>query len=803
MVRTFLQELARAMRRVAARPGHAMLSFVVLALGLGTTLFLLGVLNGMFLKPLPFPHADRLVTVGYLPQGESTGINGMDADDWLAVSRELGSFERTAIFTQATVNLSRAEGAKRYQGALVSRDVMPMLGVAPALGRGFTEADDTAGAPLVVLLSDHVWRDDFGADPAIVGKTLRANSQPATIIGVMPPKFAFPIREEVWIPRRIAAGDAFGADSMALLKEGVTIEAARAELAALEARLGKTLTGVRDGQHLVAKPLAVRFVGEGGRKFIWLMFATSVLVLLLACANVANLTYAQTLARARELAVRSALGAARSRLVLALLGETFVVAALATGAALVMAHVGGAWIMERIVAAEDAPGYWIEFGVDWRMAAYAAFAAVLATIAAGLLPALRATGGGVQAALRDGERSGGRAFARVAKGLVVAEIAITCVVLVSAGVFIRALDRIVAFDYGTTTPAAQVLTARVALFEQDFPKPADQLAFFERVVDAVRADPAVAAASAANALPGTSSSAIDYVAAFGEPEPAQGFPIAYLGVVDRHFAETYGLRLRAGRFFDTRDVDGAQRVAVVDRRMADTLWPGREPIGQKLRFAPGDSESQALTVVGVVGDMLLEDVDDPHRPTVLVPLAQSPSRFVTIAVHTRGDALAYAPRLAEIVRAQNPDTPIYWVRTQERAIEYARIGPVLIAQIFSAVGVLGLALAAAGLYGVLAFAVTQRTREIGVRRAVGATPTAVVRTVGDRVLWQVALGIAIGSAIAYPWSGLLLDATLDSRREWSVFAVAVGVIVLASLVAALVPLRRALRVDPLVALRYE
>ena len=803
MIGAFLHELSTAARRVAARPGHALLSFVVLSLGLGTTLFLLGVVNGMYLKPLPFPNAERLVSLGYLPPGETIGINGFDANDWLALSPELKSFERTAIFTTATVNLTRSEGATRYQGGVLSKDVLPLLGAAPVLGRGFTAADDQPNAPLAVILSDRVWRNDFGADPAIVGKTLRANAQPATIVGVMAPGFSFPVREEVWIPRRVAADDAFGADAFALLRDGVSMAAARAELAALNERLGKSLTGVRDGQRLVVKPFKTRFVGEGGQKVVWLMFATSLLVLLLACANVANLTYTRTLSRARELAVRSALGAARGRLVMSLMVETLVIAVVATGAALGMAQVGGAWLMDTLVAAEDAPGYWVEFGVDWRMGAYAVLAAALATIVAGLVPALRATGGGVQVALRDGERAGGRGFARAAKGLVVAEIAITCVVLVSAGVFIRALDRIVAYDYGTSTPAGQVLTARVGLFERDFPRPADQLAFFQRVVDTVRSEPGVVAASAANALPGTASSATDQVAAFGEPEPAQGYPIANLGVVDRYFAETYGLRLRSGRLFDSRDADGSLRVAVVDRQMAETLWPGRDPLGQKLRFSPRNPESQELTVIGVVDDMLIEDVDDPHRPTVLVPLEQQPSRFVTIAVHTSGDALAFAPRLAEIVRTQNPDTPIYWVRTQQRAIEYARIGPVLVAQIFSAVGVLGLALAAAGLYGVLAFAVAQRTREIGVRRAVGASPTAVVRTVGDRVLWQLGLGIAIGCAIAYPWSGLLLDPSLDSRRDWSVFAIAVGVIVLAATFAALVPLRRALRVDPLVALRHE
>lgn len=796
-------ELKGAWRRVATRPGHALLSIVVLAMGLGSTLFLLGIINGMLLKPLPFPHAERLVTVGYLPLGETQGVDSIDADDYLTLTPALKSYETLGAFTTATVNLTRQEGATRYQGALMTKEVLPMLGVAPVLGRAFSAADDRPGAPLAVLLSDRVWRHDFGADPAVVGRAIRANSQPATIIGVMPPKFAFPFREEVWMPRRAAAGDEFGADIIARLAPGVSIQAARAELESVAARLGHQLAGMRGDMRPVVKPLATRFVGEGGKTVLWLLFATTVLVLLLACANVANLTYTQTLARARELAVRSALGADRRRLVLALIVETFVLSAFAAAIALVLAHFGGRWIMDALVAAEDEPGYFISFGVDWRMGAYAVAAALVATVAAGLVPALRATGSGVQGALRDGERGGGRGFARAARTLVVAEIAITCVVLVSAGIFIRALDRIVAFDFGTGADPAQILTARIGLFPEDFPTQAAQLAFYRRVVEAVRADPAVESASIANALPGTASSGEGAVEAIGEPKPAQGHPVAYLGQIDRHFAETYGIGLTGGRNFDERDVEGAEPVAIVDRKLAETLWPGREALGQKLKYAPDDPESKVLTVVGTFEPVLLQDIDDPHRPALFVPLEQTGSRFVTIAARVRGDPLAFAPRLAELVRGQNADTPIYWVRTQERSIEMARIGPVLIAQVFSGVGLLALVLAAAGLYGVLSFAVTQRTREIGVRRAVGASQAAVVRTVGDRILWQLGIGLAIGCAIAWPWSSLLLDTAIEAQREPATFLVAIGTIVAAALVAAIVPLRRALRVDPLIALRHE
>jgi predicted permease len=799
-----LLEIRNAWRRLLARPGYTALSVGVLGLGLGAMLFLLGAVNGLILEPLPFPDGDRLVAIGQMPEN-NVGINGLDSDDYALVQRELRSYERIGVYATLTVNLSGSRGPKRYDGGMLSADVLPLLGVQPVLGRVFTAEDDTPGTAPVVLLGHAAWRDDFGADAGVIGTTLRVNGKTGTVIGVMPENFGFPYRQEVWIPRQLVAGDDFDAELVARLKPGTTMQQARSELEAVSQSLGEELEAHRDDRQLALKPLAYRFVNEITRQLVWMMFAAAVLVMLLACANVANLQLSQTLTRRRELAVRSALGAGRGRLLRELLAESLVLSLLATAIALLLAEVGGRWVMNAFLAAEDAPAYYVQFGVDGRMVIFAGIAALLTTLLAGLVPALRAARADVQDALRDGDKgSSGGGFARIARGLVVVEIALTVVLLVGAGMFVRGLRDVLAFDFGTTSDPRRIATGRVALFPEQYPTGAEQARFFERVVDRLRNDPQVEDASAATALPGTTAGDYLPVVAEGDPRPDQGFRRTLVGHVDDHFADTYGIRLLSGRFFDARDLAEGERVTVIDRRLSEDVFPGRDALGLRLKTDPDSNDEQTYTIVGIVENLHLQDADDPINPAMLVPLRQHPSRFATIAVRVQGDADAFATKLADAVRAEDADTPVYWSRTQQRAIEMGRIGPVMLTKIFTGIGLLALVLAAAGLYGVLAFAVAQRTREIGIRRAIGAGRGEIVGTVGKRVLWQVLLGIALGVALGIPWSALLANGAMELRSfDPLVFGATIMVIVAVAVVAALSPLRRALRVDPIVALRHE
>jgi putative ABC transport system permease protein len=801
-----LTELRNATRRLAARPGYSALAIAVLGFGLGAALFLLATINGIVLRPLPFPDADRLVVVG-TASGDGVGIGTVRAGDLVRLRDELRSLERIGVYDEATAAIARGGDVlpRRYHGTLFSQEMFGLLGVTPMLGRAFTAEDDHPGAALTLLLSERVWRSDFDADPDVLGRTLVVNGEAATVVGVMPPGFAFPALGEVWLPRRLSAEQHHGGVAVARLAPGVGLVRARAELEAVMQRLGHELSIRRDDQWLDIKPLTIRFVNEATRNLVWMMFAAGVLVLLLACANVANLQLAMGMTRRRELSVRSALGASRGQLLRALLAESLLLSLAAVAIGLAFAHFGGRWLIDVLTIEEEAPPYFLHIGIDANMIAFALAAALLTTLLAGLAPALQASRVDVQDGLRDGARGAGGGFARFARGLVVAEVALCVVLLVGAGMFIRGLQSMLQFDFGTRADPAQVLTGRVGVFPQQFATAAERLRFYERVVERLQRHPDVLAASAANALPGTMAASQELIAASGEARPHDGWTRALYAPVDGHFADAYAIGLVAGRFFDGRDRADSQRVAVVDTRTASALWPGRDPLGQTLLVNPqrGDAAT-ALVVVGVVEAMHLEDADDPVRPTVLVPLAQQVPSFVTLAVRLRGDALAFAPELASAVRAEHAEVPVYWVRTQLRAIETGRIGPVVLTRIFSAVGLLALVLAAAGLYGVLAFAVEQRTREIGIRRAIGAGDLGIAFDVSRRVLWQVGLGVAIGLLLAWPWSAVLDNPDLHVRgHDPLAFAGALVVLLAVAAVASLAPVRRALRVDPIVALRHH
>ncbi len=808
---SFWSDFRNALRQLAGRPVYTALSIAVLAGGLGCTLFMLSAINSMILEPLPFKDAQQLHHVGYVSTDDPDELHGIPQKDFVAIRREQKSFTQMAGYGQGTINVSDANGPVRYDGVFMTGNLFEMLGVRPALGRNMTEADDVAGAPMVALIGDAMWRDRYGSDPKVVGHAVRVNGRDATIIGVMPAGFGFPYREQVWVPIRHAERTTpeteLGVDVMARIAPGVSMEQASLALEALHKRLdAEKPAAERENDRLEVQPSAYRFTSPQSRRIVGMMFLTSLFVLIVACANVANLQLAQLAARRRELAVRAAMGASRRRLVALVMTESLVVSLVAAGIGLLLAYFAGRWVLDMLIADEDAPAYWINFQIDGRMALFMVATGVVTTVVAGVVPALRAGGTTLQAAMRDGDKGGvGAGFARLSRGLVVGEIALSFVLLVGAGVSVRLLQLMLDTNLGTTTSPAQVVTGRVALFPEAYPEPAQWNAFFERVTERLRAQPGVVDATAATTLPGFIAGGAN-VQVEGADIPAEGeLPFAYYGSVDDHFFATYGVRLRAGRFFDARDAAGAEVPSVViDATAAERLFPGVDPLGRRLRANPADPQSRWGVVVGVIEAMHLEDVDDDREASILVSMRQNPERFVTIAVHVQGDAAAFAPRIAEAVRAVDADTPTYWLRTQQRAVEMGRSGPELMARIFGTFGLLGLVLAAAGLYGVLAFSVEQRTREIGLRRAIGASERGVLRAIVGRSAWQVAIGLAIGVALGIPWANVMASQFTEVDASSVFLFPLVGIVIAAvAVVAALVPARRALRVDPMVALRYE
>lgn len=798
--------LFNAARRLRARPGNTALSIGILSLGLVSALFLFGAINVMVLRPLPFPEADRLVSVGWMQPARGNEVQSFDAADWLAIREALPMFDQVAVQGgPATVNIASGEHVARYNGAMVGANLLRLLDVKPLLGRAFTDEDDQPGAALTVLLGEQVWRNDFGADPQIIGKVIRSNGEAATIIGVMPAWFRYPFDQEAWIPRRLAANDGFTTEVVARLAPGVSLDQAQLALTNLSRDMGERFTPVRDGAVLGLIPLHHSFVEDVVRHTLWMMFGAGLLVLLLACVNVANLQLAAILPRRRELAVRSALGADRRRL----LGELMAEAALMAGIATVLAVLGNDllshWWMAYISNSGLTVPFYLTPHYDWRDFVFVPLVALATCLCAGLIPALRAAGTDAQDALRDGSKgSHGGAFARIARAMVVGEVALTVVLLIGAAMFLRGIDGMIGFDNGSRSDPATVLTGRVGLFDADYPTTTDRIRFFERVVERLRDDPRVLAASVGNAIPGRNSSGSEEVMAEGAGKPADGYLRVENAFVDDGFAQVYGLRLREGRFFDARDTADSAAVAVIDRRVAERLWPGRPALGQQLVMNPDATEPARLTVVGVMDDLHLRSISASPRASVLRPFAQAPSRFATLALQLRGDAAAFAPALAEAVRGVDPHTPVYWVQSHAEVLRQNRVGTVVLGQMFGGVGVMALILAAAGLYGVLAFSVEQRTREIGIRRAIGSGRVDVVRLVFRRIATQLALGLGIGLALALPWSAMLANPAFHTKAyDPMIFGSVVAMVLGVALASALLPLRRALRVQPMTALRYD
>ncbi|KZC20315.1 hypothetical protein RHOFW104R3_26425 [Rhodanobacter denitrificans] len=802
-----LRELRHAWRRLARPPGYAALSVGVLGLGLGVVLFVFSLINTLILQPLPYPQAERLMAIG-AQSSNGYGIGDLDSDQYLLLRGRLRNVEKLGAYVDGGFNVDSGNGASYRRGSLFTASMMDLLGVKPILGRGFSAGDDAPGAAPVLLLGETLWRNDFQADPRVIGRAVRVDGAWATVIGVLPADFSFPQVSQLWMPLRLAEGQHRGLSGVARLRPLTDVAQARAELAARADDLQRVLPVGQPARPLTIKPLALSFIPEDTRSWVWMMFAATALVMLLACVNVANLQLVQTLNRRRELALRSALGCSRVRLMTGALMESLLLSAGALAAAWPIMQWGNRWLVATFIANGDPPNAFYRFGAHGWVPLFAVGIAVLSTGLAGLIPAWRAARADLQDSLRDGGKGSGGGFVKVTKILVIAEVALTVLLLVGAGTFVRALGGLLDQRSAGAAHAAHVLTAYVSLPPLLYPQDEQRIRFFETAVERLRHEPGVVAATASNTIPSARLGSHEDVALPGQPRPAGGWPRAQVGIVDANFLDTYGVRLTAGRFFDARERADSVSVAVIDAKMATAMWPHDDPLNRTLTLYPGKSWARTVTVIGVIEPLQLDGPLERVLPRLLMPLRQaagnSPLRGLRLAVRTHAAAETYAQRLAQVIRGVDPAAAVTAVYSQTKAMAMERVKLMVLTQIFSALGLIALLLAAAGLYGVLAFSVAQRTREIGIRRAIGAGNGAIVREVGRQLSWQLGIGLLVGTVLAWPWSQLLADPGLHTQAHDPAVFVPVLLLVLGiALLAALVPLYRALRVDPAIALRYE
>jgi len=802
-----LHEIRHALGQLRRSPGFTVLAIAILGLGLGVTLYMFTVVKAYMLTPLPYPEAERIM---HLERANPfTGVSGIRVTphDYIEWRQAQQSFAALAAFsTPNSVALSDNDLAERVDGAFVTPSAFDVVQVEAHIGRTLVAADAAPDAPPVIVLGFGVWMNRYNGNPAILGADIRVNGVPTTVVGVMPLAFRFPSTQEVWLPLRIDASE-YGHDpylwTVGRLEPGVTLEQARAEFANIATVLAAQHPENRNITTSI-KPYQHGFITADMRTVIFAMFAAVLFVLLIACSNVANLMLARTVARQKDIALRAALGANRWRILTHVLTESLVLALGGASLAYFLADFGLELTRRAYVAADIKVPFWVVLDIEWKVLWFAAFAAVVAGLAAGLPPALRAMRTDVNEYLKGGSKGSGASALRLSGTLVTVEVVFACILLVCSGLMIQSVVNVNDRPLGIDN--TNLLTGRINLPQARYRDEAAWYRFFEQLVQRLQAHPDVIGATAAYSYPGMNGWTRTYRRRdVNVPEGDHQLPLTqYAGVMD-NYAETLGLKLLRGRWFDTRDDSNSDPVAIIDARFAAKVFPDENPIGYQIALDhPAYPETEWRTIVGVTEDIFMDGIDNPERPAALVPLRQEPYPLLTVAVHTRGDPLAFAETLRETVHEMDQDIPVFWLRTFDNWIWAGNFTGRSISILFSIFAVIAVVLTAAGIYGVLAYSVSQRTREIGVRRALGAVDGRILNMILRQGALQLGIGLGVGLLCAIVFARLL-SGYLQGVSPFDPLTLALVALVLFSvaLFASLLPALRAMRVNPMEALRHE
>jgi putative ABC transport system permease protein len=817
---TLYQDVRFALRTLWTNRGFALVAVAALALGVGANSAIFSVVNAVVLRPLPYKDPERLVAlwVGLNQKGfEEIEVSAPEFTDFRTRS---SSLEKVAAYSAGGFNMTGAGEPERIQGLQATAGLFPALGVAPLKGRAFTEEEDRPGADAVVVISHSLWQRRFGGDPEVLNKTLTLDGQVCAVVGVMPASFHFPDNDtEIWKPIAFDAellgpnnrGSHF-LSAVGRLKDGVSFEQARTEVATLARTVGgESPTTYPRGLNATLRPLQEEVVGDAVRKPLYLMLGAVGLVLLIACANVANLLLARAASRRKEVAVRTALGASRARIVRQLLTESLLLSLAGGSVGLVLAL----WGVDLLVALAPAGTPRVEeIGLDARVVAFTFAVSLLTGLVFGLAPALHASKVDLNESLKDGTRGAteGPKRGRLRGLLVVAEFAIALVLLACAGLLIKSFARVREVSPGFD--ASHVLTMRVVLPESKYKGYDEHRAFFSNLFARLRALPGVESVGANNLLPFSGGGGSRTFLIEGRPAPpGQPKPEEQLRFVTPGYFESMRIPFMRGRDFTERDVNGAPRVAVVSRSMAERHWPGEDAVGKHIAYAgirQGDKPDW-IEIVGVVGDVKHRGLDIESKPEIYVPVHQplfasrpTPPLSLYVVVRTSVDPASLARAARGEVLAVDAEQPVANMKTMEQRLAESvaqRRFQMTLLGLFAGVALL---LAVVGIYGVMSYTVARRTHEIGVRVALGAQGRDVLRLVLRQGMWLTLAGVASGLAIAYVLTRLMSSMLYGvSATDPLTFALVSLILTAAALVACLAPARRATKVDPMEALRYE
>jgi predicted permease len=710
-------------------------------------------------------------------------------------------------FTSGTIYVSGEEKAERFDGSFVSANMFDIVGVRPMIGRGFRAGEDTPGGGKVAVLSYSMWRERYDGAQNIVGKQIRVNGMPYVVVGVMPDGFAFPNNDKIWVPMQFnpldgVRGQGQYVQAFGKLKPGVSLDQATVELTTIAKRLGAEYKESNEGFGALVTPFTDNYIGKEPRQLLYTMLGAVFFVLLIACANVANLLLDRAAHRTKEVGVRTALGASRAAVVRQFLAEALVLSLAGTVFGIALAQ-AGITAFNRAIQVTNVP-FFIDIRLHPAVLLFSIGVAVLTTLVSGAIPAYQSSRADINEILKD-ETRGASSFrvGRISKALVVFEIALSCGLLVAAGLMIKSVTKMSTMDPGFATK--DVFTARIG-FPSAYTDTSAEWRFFDQVVDRVASLPGVEAAALSSGLPaarsgmGGTSFAVEGQTYLKDKD----YPFSRSLSVTPKFFSTLEIPIAEGRVFTDADRVGALPVIVVNRAFVAKYFPNTDPIGRRIRLGGSKSTQPWSTIVGVVGNVFTGEQNQPLAPAVFQPLAQARTTFVYISARTSAPPMALTPRVRDAVASLNADIPLYWVQTLADATAQSLWFVRVFGTMFMIFGFVALILASIGLYAVMSFSVVRRTREVGIRMALGAQGRNVVSMIFGQGVVQLVVGMTVGLAFALGISQLLKVILFQVEpRDPAIFGGVAVVLAVVGALACLIPARRATLVDPLVALRSD
>ena len=803
----FLRDVRYGCRMFVKNPGVTLSAVIAFALGIGSTTTMFSITHGL-LRDMPFDEPERLV---YLSIDQ---LAGSRFDEHLLSVHEITEWrelQSTLVglggFRDADFNLSGTEGRpERVNGARVTANAFDILRENPILGRKFLAEEELPGAEPVVLLGHSIWATRYDADPDILGQTVRLNGVSRTVVGVMPEGFRFPYEEDIWIPieldqTAVVRGEGRNIYGLGRLRDGASLEEARVEFAGLARRLELAYPDIYDGISMRVINYKEHIVDSEAVIIMNVMLGVVSFVLLIACANVANLLLARAASRSREIAVRTALGASRARVIGQLLAEALAVSTVGGIVGLGLTYVGVTMFNNALTG--QIPFFWMVVSIDPAVLIFAFLLVLAASVFAGTAPALKATGVNVNEVLKDETRGvAGLRLGRISRFLVVGEVALSCGLLTVSALMVKGVMLQASSGYSFATD--NVLAGQVTLQPEEYPETSHREAYYRELVANVEGRPGVSGAAVSSGFPGLRAYRWRVQVEGTEDAEMQNLPFTRWATVSPEFFQTLGANIIEGRGFTWSDNVESQPVAIVNQRFANRFFPNESPLGRQIRVGLADEMEEWRTIVGVAPDLAMNGGDEEYSDGFYVPVAQRVRRGMVLIVSGPGDPLTLAPLVREVAAGIDPHTPIYQLNSLERTIALEDAPERVFGVLFLVFGLAALLLATVGLYGVMAFSIRRRTREIGIRVALGA--------VSKRILWltlkgglaQLFVGLVIGVCLAAVLAPAMSDMLFAAEPwDWTIYVVVVLCLSATGVAASVIPAARATRVNPMDTLRYE